>query len=70
MKRVKTDWRASLSERTLEHLLRVEVESPSIELFDSKNYVVKYFETVRRPEAHKADVSKKRQHPYESDSDS
>jgi len=45
MKSVKRDWRSSLGEKTLE--------------FDAQPYVTKFFETLRRPTAHKTQPHKK-----------
>jgi len=49
MRRIKTDWRSSLGEDTLDNLMRITIEGPPLKDFDPKPSVEKYFSTVRRP---------------------
>ena len=36
MRRIKTDWRSSLGEDTLDSLMRISIDGPSLEHFDPK----------------------------------
>lgn len=49
MRRVKTDWRNGLSENTLNHLLRIDIDGPDIDDFDPSAAVhIFYSDKVRR----------------------
>ena len=47
MRRIKSDWRNKLQEKTLECLMRISIEGPTIEEFDSSAAVQKFFEKPR-----------------------
>lgn len=46
MRRMKSDWRASLAEDTLDHLMRVSIDGPSLDKFDLIPAVLKYTKTI------------------------
>jgi hAT family C-terminal dimerisation region len=48
MKCVKTDWRSSLSSKVLEHLLRIKLEGPDVDSFNSASAAELFFQTPRR----------------------
>ena len=60
MKRVKNDWRASLDEQTLEQLLRIRAEGPSLADFDPLPVVNKFLAMPSRHGTHKLIESRKR----------
>jgi len=47
--RIKTDWRCRLKTSVLDSLLRIDLEGPSIECFDSSFLVKKFFSKRRHP---------------------
>ena len=48
MRRVKNDWRSSLGESTLDHLMRISIDGPPLEHFDPQPSVKRFFSTPRR----------------------
>ena len=48
-RRIKSDWRSSLSEDTLDHLMRISVDGPPLAQFDPTLAVQRFFSTPRRP---------------------
>ena len=50
MRRIKTDWRCSLKQETLDHLMRIAIEGPDPSAFDVSAAVDKFFSTPRRPD--------------------
>ena len=49
MRRIKSDWRSSLSEDTLDHFMRISVDSLPLAQFDPTLAVQRFFSTSRRP---------------------
>ncbi len=49
MRRIKSDWRSSLSEDTLDHLMRISVDGLPLAQFDATLAVQRFFSTLRRP---------------------
>ena len=50
MRQMKTDWRSRLGEETLDHLLRISADGPTLSLFNPNPAVERFFTTPRRPE--------------------
>ena len=48
MRCIKIDWRSSLGEDTLDSLMRISTDGPSLEHFDPKPTVARFFSTPRR----------------------
>ncbi|XP_062521011.1 zinc finger protein 862-like [Corticium candelabrum] len=49
MRRIKSDWRSSLSEDAVDHLMRISVDGPPLAQFDPTLAVQQFFNTPRRP---------------------
>ena len=47
MRRIKSDWRSSLGEETLDHLMRISIDGPALTQFDPKPAVQRFFSTPR-----------------------
>ena len=48
MRRIKNDWRSSLGESTLDHLMRISIDGPALEQFDPRPAVNLFFSAPRR----------------------
>ena len=48
MRRIKNDWRSSLGESTLDHLMRISIDGPALEQFDPRPAVNLFFCAPRR----------------------
>ena len=49
MRRINSDWQSSLSEDTVDHLMRIDVNGPPLAQFDPTLAVQRFFSTPRRP---------------------
>ena len=49
IRRIKGDWQSSLSEDTLDYLMRISVNGPTLAQFDPTLAVQRFFSTPRRP---------------------
>ena len=49
VRRIKSDWRSSFSEDTLDHLMRISVDGLPLAQFDPTLAVQRFFSTPRRP---------------------
>ena len=54
MNKIKTDWRASLATPTLESIMRIKKEGPTVDAFNSAGAVEEFFSTERRPVSKKS----------------
>ena len=50
MRRIKTDWRSWLGERTLDNLMRISIDGPTVSEFSSDITVKRFFAQPRRPD--------------------
>ena len=50
MRRIKTDWRSRLGERTLDNLMRISIDGPAVSDFSSDIAVKRFFAQPRRPD--------------------
>ncbi len=50
MGRVKSDYRNRLGEEILDHLMRISIEGPQLDVFDPKPIVKDFFQKTRRPD--------------------
>ena len=70
MRRIRSAWRCSLAEATLEHLMRITSEGPPLSAFDPGKAVAKFFSRARRPNVQPYNLKRKFPDPaYDSDSD-